>query len=148
MRSEREEPPASRQTSLKAVEETRVIFVPKAERAKKAYVDKGIAEAKQILDEPSPQIPQGLLDEPDFGGDQQQKAAKSWSSHDPITEYWEEQKAKEERKGETTATSSSSGLAAPPLYAAGIPRVQPPSSPAWKHSWKQRWICVTRSKGL
>ena len=60
--------------------------------------------------------PQGLLDDLISG------------SYDPITECWEEQKAQEERKGETAATSSSSGSAAPSLYAAGIPRVQPLSS--------------------
>ena len=78
MRSGREEPPEGKPAS-EAVEYTRVILVPKAGRARKAYVAKGIAEAKQILDEPGPQIPQELLDEADFGGDLS-IGRKSWNS--------------------------------------------------------------------
>ena len=62
VRSEREEPLEGK-PALEAAKETRAILVPKAERARKAYVQKGIAEAKKILNKPSPQVPQELLDE-------------------------------------------------------------------------------------
>ena len=102
---------------------------PKAERARKAYVEKGTAEAKHILDEPSPQVPQELSDKVDFGADisSEESLEVLGFPHDPIKDL-KEQEAKERRKGETPAASSSSGLAAPPLYAAGIPRVQPSAS--------------------
>ena len=130
VRSERAEPPEGK-PAIEAVEETRVTRVPRAERARKAYVEKGIAEAKDILDEPGPQVPQELLDEVDFGADisSEESFEVLEFPHDPIIkEYLEEERAKERRKGETTAASSSTGLAAPPLYAAGIPRAQPTSS--------------------
>eukprot|EP00435_Cladocopium_sp_Y103_P044062 s2889_g12.t1 len=130
VRSERVEPPEGK-PALEAVEETRVILVPKKERARKAYVEKSLAEAKEILDEPSPQVPQELLDEVDFEGDISSEESFEILPfpRDPIKEYYEEQKIKEESKGETTAASSSTtGLAAPPLYAAGIPRAQPSPS--------------------
>ena len=117
VRSERAEPPEGK-PAIEAVEETRVTLVPRAERARKAYVEKGIAEAKDILDEPSPQIPQELLDEVDFGADisSEESFEVLEFPHDPIIkEYLEEERAKERRKGETTAASSSTGLAAPPL---------------------------------
>ena len=129
VRSEREEPPEGKPAG-EAVEETRVILVPRAESARKAYVEKGIAEAKQILNEPGPQVPQELLDEVDFGGDISSDESFEILEfpHDPIKQYWEVQKTKEENKSKVTPASSSTGLTAPPLYAAGIPRVQPPTS--------------------
>ena len=126
MRSEWEEPPEGK-PALEAVEETTVILVPKAERARRAYVEKGIAEAKQILNEPGPQVPQELLDEVNFGGDISRDESFEILEfpHGPIQQYWAEEKAREENKGKATPASSSTGLAAPPLYAAGIPCVQP-----------------------
>ena len=95
MRSEREEPPEGKPAS-EAAEETRVILVPKGERARKAYVEKGIAEAKQILNEPGPQVPQELLDEVDFGGDISSDESFGILDfpHDARKQYWEEEKPK------------------------------------------------------
>ena len=111
VRSEREEPPESK-PALEAAEETTAILLPKAERARKAYVTRGRSRSSGPAGAVNSEESFEILEFP----------------HDPIKQYWEEQKAKEENKGKATPASSSTGLAAPPLYAAGVPRVQPPTS--------------------
>jgi len=98
--------------------------VPKA-RARNAYVEEGITEVKQILDEPGPQVPQELMDEVDFGGDiSSEESFEILEFLHDLKQHWE-QKTKRSTKTRPRLPAAT-GLAVPPPYAAGIPRVQPP----------------------
>ena len=85
--------------------------MPKADRARKAYVEKGIAEAKQILNEPGPQVPQEVLDEVNFGGgiSSDESFEILEFPHGPIKQYWAERKLERRTKARPRLPAAQQG---------------------------------------
>ena len=121
VKSEREELPEGK-PALEAAKETRAILVPKAERARKAYVQKASLRPRRSSTNQNLKSRRSCWTR---WRHQQQRKFRDLRVSSRSKKNWAEEKAKEENKGKATPASSSTGLAAPPLYAAGIPRVQP-----------------------